>query len=270
MSRRVPRGGPGPEWPGEPDDGQAYGDQGAAARRLRLRRQRARRFRPGSAAVRAVRRTGYGAPAGHGQPVLRRPGRQRVRAAGLRPAGLPARPGPGGTTTSRRRRSATRAPTPPTRGYDGQLAAPTATRGTATSAAPTVTRATATRGAQRLPAGTATRGATTATRGTATRGATTATRGTAIPGATTATQGHGDPQRLQRRSPRLPGRAHAGKHAPVRGPAAFRRPALPGAGAGAWWPGSSQGSRRGTLPPRAQGPLPPHAQVLPPPRPSAS
>ena len=29
MSRRVPRGGPGPEWPNEPDDGQAYGDQGA-------------------------------------------------------------------------------------------------------------------------------------------------------------------------------------------------------------------------------------------------
>ena len=28
MSRRVPRGGLGPEWPGEPDDGQAYGDQG--------------------------------------------------------------------------------------------------------------------------------------------------------------------------------------------------------------------------------------------------
>jgi hypothetical protein len=28
MSRRVPRGGPGPEWPSEPDDGQAYGDQG--------------------------------------------------------------------------------------------------------------------------------------------------------------------------------------------------------------------------------------------------
>jgi len=32
MSRRVPRGGPGPEWPSDPDDGQAYGDQGAAAR----------------------------------------------------------------------------------------------------------------------------------------------------------------------------------------------------------------------------------------------
>jgi hypothetical protein len=29
MSRRVPRGGPGPEWPNEPDDGQAYGDPGA-------------------------------------------------------------------------------------------------------------------------------------------------------------------------------------------------------------------------------------------------
>jgi Phosphodiester glycosidase len=29
MSRRVPRGGPGPEWPNEPEDGQAYGDQGA-------------------------------------------------------------------------------------------------------------------------------------------------------------------------------------------------------------------------------------------------
>ena len=29
MSRRVPRGGLGPEWPNEPDDGQAYGDQGA-------------------------------------------------------------------------------------------------------------------------------------------------------------------------------------------------------------------------------------------------
>ena len=28
MSRRVPRGGLGPEWPDEPDDGQAYGDQG--------------------------------------------------------------------------------------------------------------------------------------------------------------------------------------------------------------------------------------------------
>jgi hypothetical protein len=28
MSRRVPRGGPGPEWPDEPDDGQANGDQG--------------------------------------------------------------------------------------------------------------------------------------------------------------------------------------------------------------------------------------------------
>ena len=29
MSRRVPRGGLGPEWPDEPDDGQAHGDQGA-------------------------------------------------------------------------------------------------------------------------------------------------------------------------------------------------------------------------------------------------
>src|SRR5882672_5549923 len=29
MSRRVPRSGPGPEWPNEPDDGEAYGDQGA-------------------------------------------------------------------------------------------------------------------------------------------------------------------------------------------------------------------------------------------------
>jgi hypothetical protein len=29
MSRRVPRGGLGPEWPNEPEDGQAYGDQGA-------------------------------------------------------------------------------------------------------------------------------------------------------------------------------------------------------------------------------------------------
>jgi hypothetical protein len=29
MSRRVPREGPGPEWPIEPEDGQAYGDQGA-------------------------------------------------------------------------------------------------------------------------------------------------------------------------------------------------------------------------------------------------
>ncbi len=29
MSRRMPRGGVGPEWPNEPDDGQAYGDQGA-------------------------------------------------------------------------------------------------------------------------------------------------------------------------------------------------------------------------------------------------
>jgi len=29
MSRRVPRGGPGPEWPNEPDDGQAHGDRGA-------------------------------------------------------------------------------------------------------------------------------------------------------------------------------------------------------------------------------------------------
>jgi hypothetical protein len=29
MSRRVPRGGLGPEWPNEPDDGQAHGDQGA-------------------------------------------------------------------------------------------------------------------------------------------------------------------------------------------------------------------------------------------------
>ena len=29
MSRRVPRGGPGAEWPNEPDEGQAYGDQGA-------------------------------------------------------------------------------------------------------------------------------------------------------------------------------------------------------------------------------------------------
>ena len=28
MSRRVPRGGLGPEWPDEPDDGHAYGDQG--------------------------------------------------------------------------------------------------------------------------------------------------------------------------------------------------------------------------------------------------
>ena len=28
MSRRVPRGGLGPEWPDEPDDGQAYGDRG--------------------------------------------------------------------------------------------------------------------------------------------------------------------------------------------------------------------------------------------------
>jgi hypothetical protein len=29
MSQRVPRGGLGPEWPNEPDDGQAHGDQGA-------------------------------------------------------------------------------------------------------------------------------------------------------------------------------------------------------------------------------------------------
>jgi hypothetical protein len=29
MSRRVPRGGPGPEWPNEPEDGQAFGDPGA-------------------------------------------------------------------------------------------------------------------------------------------------------------------------------------------------------------------------------------------------
>ena len=29
MSRLVPRGGLGPEWPNEPDDGQAWGDQGA-------------------------------------------------------------------------------------------------------------------------------------------------------------------------------------------------------------------------------------------------
>jgi hypothetical protein len=29
MSRRVPRGGAGPEWPSEPEDDQAYGDQGA-------------------------------------------------------------------------------------------------------------------------------------------------------------------------------------------------------------------------------------------------
>jgi hypothetical protein len=29
MSRRVPPGGPGPEWPNEPDDGQSYGDQGS-------------------------------------------------------------------------------------------------------------------------------------------------------------------------------------------------------------------------------------------------
>jgi hypothetical protein len=68
MSRRVPRGGPGSEWPNEPDDGQAYGDQGAQRNGYGYdgngrgasgqdQRQYGQHGGPG-----------YGAPGGYGQP----------------------------------------------------------------------------------------------------------------------------------------------------------------------------------------------------------
>jgi hypothetical protein len=68
MSRRVPRGGPGSEWPNEPDDGQAYGDQGA--QRNGYGRDGNERGAPGQDQRQYGQYggPGYGAPAGYGQP----------------------------------------------------------------------------------------------------------------------------------------------------------------------------------------------------------
>ncbi len=60
MSRRVPRGGPGPEWLNEPDDGQAHGDQGAQRNGNGAPGQDQRQY--GQYAG-----PGYGPPAGYGQ-----------------------------------------------------------------------------------------------------------------------------------------------------------------------------------------------------------
>ena len=56
--------------------------------------------------------------------------------------------------------------------------------------------------------------------------------------------------------------ARAGKHAPVPGPAGIRRPALPGAGAGAWRPGTSW-TTTGGCPAHQEGAVAAHPQVLP-------
>ena len=71
MSRRVPRGGPGPEWPGEPDDGHPYGDQdgqrdgyGHGGYDGNGRGGSGQEQRPYG----QYRGPGYGAPAGYGQP----------------------------------------------------------------------------------------------------------------------------------------------------------------------------------------------------------
>ena len=74
MSRRVPRGGLGPEWPNEPDDGQAYGDQGAQSNGQRRSGQDA-------ASVRPVRRDQPG-PAAWPRPGIRQPADADVQLPG--------------------------------------------------------------------------------------------------------------------------------------------------------------------------------------------
>ena len=68
MSRRVPRGGPGPEWSSESDDDHAYGDQGAQRDGYGYdgngRGGSGQEQRPYG----QYRGPGYGAPAGYGQP----------------------------------------------------------------------------------------------------------------------------------------------------------------------------------------------------------
>jgi hypothetical protein len=104
MSRRVPRGEPGPEWPNEPDDGQAYGDQGAQrddygyggydgnGRGASGQEQRQHG---------QYRGPGYGAPAGYRQPHPSAGqggngyGQQGYAPQGYGPPGYQPRPGQG-------------------------------------------------------------------------------------------------------------------------------------------------------------------------------
>ena len=192
MSQRVPRGGLGPEWPSEPDDGQAQEHQGAqrngngAPGQDQQRRQYGQYGEPG--------RSG---PAGYGQhQPYGGQGGNGHGPQGYDQPGPPPDPGPGYDNQ------------PQTFSYQG-------------------------------------RGATYREMGT--RAAATARR----------------LRRLRRRPPRLPERARARKHAPVRGPAAIRRPALPAAGAGAWWPGIPWGAVTGR-PAGQEGPVSPDSPVLPP------
>ncbi len=104
MSRRVPRGGPGPEWPSDPDDGQAYGDQGAAARNGyghggydgngrgaggQDQRQYGQYGGPGRGAP-----AGYGPPQSYGGQGGNGYGQQGYAPQGYGPPGY--QPGPGG------------------------------------------------------------------------------------------------------------------------------------------------------------------------------
>ena len=106
MSRRVPRGGPGSEWPSEPDDGQTHGDQGA--QRDGYGYGGYERNGRGSSGqeqqYRQNRGPGYGAPAGYRQPQSyggqggngpgrQGPGRQGPVQQGYAPPGYGPAPG---------------------------------------------------------------------------------------------------------------------------------------------------------------------------------
>ena len=68
MSRRVPHGGPGPEWPDEPGDGQAYGDQGAERNGYGYDGNGRGASGQDQQQYGQYAGPGYGAPAGNGQP----------------------------------------------------------------------------------------------------------------------------------------------------------------------------------------------------------
>ena len=86
MSRRVPRGGPGPEWPNEPDEGQAYGDQGAQPNGYGQRQR--------TTATTATDGNGHGAP-GRDQQQQYGQTAAGTAAALAAPAGYGRRPSPG-------------------------------------------------------------------------------------------------------------------------------------------------------------------------------
>ena len=73
MSRRVPRGGPGPEWPNEPDDGQAYGQQDYGPRGYANRPTQTFGYQGRGAAYQG---RGPGGPAFPGEPSPDVPGRK--------------------------------------------------------------------------------------------------------------------------------------------------------------------------------------------------